>query len=217
MCFREMIKMNSNRRVTLFHAPNTRSTGALILLEELNADYQLHVLNLKAGEQHKPEYLAVNPMGKVPAIKHDDAIITEQVAIYIYLADLYAGAGLAPALDDALRGPYLRWIAYYGSCFEPALVDRAQKREPAPRGTSPYGDYDTMLKTLTDQLEKGPYLLGEKFSAADVLWGVALNWTTKFQLVPELPVIKAYIERINTRPAVERARMKDQELAAAQS
>jgi glutathione S-transferase len=105
-------------------------------------------------------------------------------------------------------------MVYYGSCFEPAVVDKAMKREPAPAATCPYGDYDTMLKTLTEQLEKGPYLLGEKFTAADVLWGMALGWTTMFKLVPELPVIKAYIGRVNARPSVARARAKDADLAA---
>jgi len=144
--------MSTSRHVTLFHSPNTRSTGALILLEELGADYELHVLNMKAGEQRGAAYLAINPMGKVPALKHGDALVTEQVAVFLYLADLYPEAGLAPAIGDPLRGPYLRWIAFYGSSFEPALVDRAMKREPAPPSTAPYGDYDTMLKTLTDRL-----------------------------------------------------------------
>lgn len=206
--------MTFNRQVTFFHSPNTRSTGALVLLDELGADYKLHALNMKAGEQRKPEYLAVNPMGKVPAIKHGDALVTEQAAVFMYLADLYPEAGLAPAIGDPLRGPYLRWMVYYGSCFEPAVVDKAMKREPAPPSTSPYGDYDTTMKTLTDQLDKGPYLLGEKFTAADVLWGMALGWTTMFKLVPELPVIKAYIDRVNSRPSVARARAKDAELVA---
>ena len=113
-------------------------------------------------------------MGKVPAILHRGELVTEQVAIFIYLADLFPQAGLAPALDDRLRGPYLRWMAYYGSSFEPAVVDRALKREPGPLNMVPYGDYDTMLKTVTDQLAKGPYLLGERMTAADVLWGTAL-------------------------------------------
>jgi glutathione S-transferase len=209
-----MTNMNP-RQVTLFHSPNTRSTGALILLEELGADYDLKVLDMKASEQRAPAYLAVNPMGKVPALKHGDALVTEQVAVFLYLADLYPEAGLAPPIGDPLRGPYLRWMVYYGSCFEPALVDRALKREPAPRATSPYGDYDTMLKTLVDQLSKGRYLLDEKFSAADVLWGTALTWTTKFQLVPALPVIQGYIDRVNARPAVACVKAKDAELAAA--
>ena len=208
--------MNSRCHVTLFHSPNTRSTSALVLLEELGADYALQVLDMKAGEQRQPAYLRVNPMGKVPAILHGGALVTEQVAVFIYLADLYPEAGLAPAIGDPLRGPYLRWLAFYGSCFEPAVVDRAMKREPAPASTAPYGDYDTMLKTLTDQLAAGPYLLGERFSAADVLWGTALTWTTMFKLVPELPAISAYMARVNARPAVARARAKDAELAAAQ-
>ncbi|BBA36296.1 glutathione S-transferase [Methylocaldum marinum] len=208
--------MNGNRQVTLFHAPNTRSLGALALLEELGADYRLKVLDLKAGEQRKPEFLAINPMGKVPALLHADAVVTELVAIYIYLADLYAESGLAPGIGNPLRGPYLRWLVFYGSCFEPALVDKRLKREPPPRSTSPYGDYETMLKTLSDQLAKGPYILGEKFTAADVLWSIALSWSVAFKLVPKSPPIRAYIDRINLRPAVERARAKDAEPAAAQ-
>ena len=202
--------------LTFFHAPQTRSTGVRILLEELGAPYRLHLLDLKAGEQRQPAYLAINPMGKVPALKDGDALITEQVAIYIYLADRFPQAGLAPAIGDPLRGPWLRWIAYYGSCFEPALMDRAQKHEPASRSSSPYGDYDTMLKTLTDQLARGPWLLGDRFTSADVLWGTALDWTTQFKLVPELPLIRAYADRVGARPAVQRARAADAALVAAQ-
>jgi glutathione S-transferase len=207
--------MTADRRVTLFHSPNTRSSGALVLLEELGADYELRVLDIKSSEQRGVDYLAINPMGKVPALKHGDAIVTEQVAIYLYLADLYPEAGLAPPIGDPLRGPYLRWMAFYGSSFEPAVVDRALKREPPPRSTSPYGDYDTTLKTLTDQLAPGPYLLGNRVTAADVLWGTALTWTTGFKLVPALPVIQAYIDRMNARPAVARVKARDAELLAA--
>jgi len=200
--------------ITFFHSPNTRSGGVRLLLEELNAPYELRAINMKAGEQRKPAYLGVNPMGKVPAIRHRGELITEQVAIFIYLADLFPKAGLAPALDDRLRGPYLRWLVYYGSCFEPAVVDRGLKREPGPFPMVPYGDYDTMLKTLTDQLAKGPYLLGDRFSAADVLWGTALTWTTMFKLVPELPVIKDYIARLAARPSVAKVKAPDAALAA---
>ena len=209
--------MTLSRNITLFHSPNTRSAGALILLEELGARYDLHVLDMKRGEQREAAYLAINPMGKVPAVLDGDALVTEQGAVFLYLADRFPEAGLAPAIGDPLRGPYLRWLVYYGSSFEPALIDRAMKREPAAPAMCPYGDYDTMLKTLTDQLAKGPYLLGERFSAADVLWGTALTWTTMFKLVPELPVIADYMARVNARPAVARARKKDAELAAAQA
>lgn len=209
--------MPSERHVTLHHAPQSRSRGALTLLEELGADYELHVLNLKAHEQRQPAYLAINPMGKVPALDHKGALITEQGAIYIYLGDLYADKGLAPQMGDALRGPYLRWLVFYGSSFEPAVVDRALKREPAPPSTCPYGDFDTMFKTLTDQLAKGPYLLGERFTVADVLWGTALDWTTRFGIVPLTPLLKAYIERVTTRPASMRAMAIDEDLLQKQA
>ena len=207
--------MDDVRKVILYHSPNTRSSGTLILLEELGAPYELHVLNMKAGEQRRPEYLAINPMGKVPALKHRDALVTEQVAIYLYLADLFAEAGLAPPVGHPLRGPYLRWMTFYAACFEPAVIDRATGRDPAPMAMSPYGDFETMLQTLTGQLAKGPYLLGEQFSAADVLWGTALTWTTMFKMVPELPVIMSYVQRGNARPSVAKIKAKDAELAAA--
>ena len=202
------------QRVTFFHAPQTRSSGTLALFEELGVPYDLHVLNIKAGELHQPQYLSINPMGKVPAIRHGEALITEQAAVFMYLADLYPDAKLAPPIGDPQRGPYLRWMVFYGSCFEPALIDKSMQRTPASPSTSPYSDFDTMLKTLTDQLGTGPYLLGDTFGAADVLWGRALNWTLQFKLVPELPVLRAYVDRIQARPAIQRAAKKDAELLA---
>ena len=207
--------MSTTLELTFFHSPQTRSGGVLILLEELGAPYTLRLLNMKNGEQREAAYLAINPMGKVPAILHGDALVTEQVAVYLYLADLFPQAGLTPAIGDPLRGPFLRWLAFYGSSFEPALVDKSQGHAPSP-SMAPYGVYDTMLKTLVDQLARGPYILGERCTAADVLWGTALNWTTMFKLVPELPVITAYIERVNARPAFVRARAKDAALLASQ-
>src|SRR5438874_12105884 len=146
--FKRRLPMTSKDRITLYYSPQTRATGARVLLEELGAAYDLHVLNMKAGEQRQPAYLAINPLGKVPMIRHGQALVTEQVAIYIYLADLFPEAGLTPALDDSSRGPYLRWIAYYGSSFEPALIDKFMKREPAPPTQSPYSDYYSMLGEL---------------------------------------------------------------------
>jgi glutathione S-transferase len=152
-------------------------------------------------------------MGKVPAVSRGDALITEQAAIFIYLADLAPGTGLAPPIGDPLRGPYLRWLVYYAACFEPAITDRWLKHEPGDKKSVPYGDYDTMLSTLRAQLAKGPYILGERFTAADVLWGSALNWTTMFGLVEKTPDIAAYIDRIVNRPAAIRVQTKDAELA----
>ena len=206
--------MTDTRKLTFYHAPQTRSFGTRVLLEELNAPHDLHVLNVRAGDTREPEYLAVNPMGKVPALMHGDALITEQVAIFIYLADFFPDKKLAPALTDPLRGPYLRWLAYYAACFEPAVIDKFMKREPAPASTSPYGDYDTVINLLIAQLSKGPYILGDTFSAADVLWGTALAWTTSFKLVPEDPTIMAYVKRIGARPATVKVTALDSELLA---
>lgn len=201
-------------KLTFFHAPQTRSTGTLALLEELGADYELHLLDLKKGTHRQPDYLSVNPMGKVPAIRHGEALVTEQAAVMMYLAELFPERGLAPAAGDPLRGPYLRWMVFYGSCFESALIDRSMNREPPPAGRSAYGDFDTVMKAVIGQLERGPYFLGERFTAADVLWGIALEWTTSFKLVPELPSIRSYIDRVVSRPAIQRAKARDMELAA---
>ena len=195
--------MPTTQPITLFHCPQTRSTGALTLLEALHAPYSLHVLNMKSGQHREAAYLALNPMGKVPAILHGDALVTEQVAIGIYLADLFPEAGMTPAIGDALRGPYLRWYAFYAACFEPALIDKAMKREPGPVAMSPYGDVESTIQTVVTQLSKGPWMLGERFTAVDVLWGTALTWMIGFGLVQAVPPVKAYVERWNALPVVK--------------
>ena len=207
--------MPTTQPITLFHSPQSRSSGALALLEELHAPYSIHALNMKAGEQRQSAYLAVNPMGKVPAILHGDALITEQVAIGIYLADLFPEAGITPAIDDALRGPYLRWYVFYAACFEPALVDKAMKREPGPTAMVPYGDLDTTLNVVIAQLSKGPWLLGDKFTAADVLWGTALTWMSGFGLVEAVPPIRSYVDRWGARPSVKKVAQIDADLLKA--
>ena len=214
-----MITTNAitSRHVTLFHSPHTRSSGVLTLLEELGADYELHVLNMKKNEQRGAIYLAINPMGKVPAVMHNGALVTEQVAVYTYLADMYPEAGITPAIGDPLRGPYLRWMAFYGSCFEPAFVDKAMKREQGEASMMPYGTLDDVWNAVTGQLAKADYMLGDTFTAVDVLWGAALNWMTMFGLAPETPVVRAYIDRITARPAVARAAKIDADLVAKQA
>ena len=208
--------MPQDRHLTLYHSPRSRSRGARMLLEELGADYEVHTFDLTTGQHKTPEFLALNPLGKVPTLRHGDAVITEQVAVYLYAAELYPEAGLSPAVGDPLRGPYLRWMAFYGSCFEPAVVDHSMGRAPAAYSTSPYGDFDTVIAAINAQLAKGPYFLGERFTAADVLWGAALDWITMFKLMPETPVVRAYIDRILARPAVKRAQAADLALAEEQ-
>lgn len=202
----------SDEEPTLYYAPHTRASCVLTLLEELDAPYKLRVLNFELGEQRKPEYLAVNPMGKVPAIVHHGALVTELGAIFIYLADAFPQMKLAPPIGDPLRGPYLRWLVFYNSAFEPAVVDRSLKREPAPFRRSPYGDFESVMALIDAQLTPGPYLFGERFTAADILWGVALRWTVGFGIVPATPQITAYYERIAARPSAARVEQTDGEL-----
>jgi glutathione S-transferase len=201
--------MTDTRKLTFYHSPQTRSTTAFALLEELGAPYDIVVLDMKKGEQREPAYLNVNPMGKVPAITHGDALITEQAAIAIYLADLFPEKKLAPALTDPLRGPYLRWMLFYNSCFEPAVMDKAMKRDAGRQQSSGYGDYDSVMNTIIAQLKKGPYILGDTFTAADIVWGSGLGWTSHFKLVPDDPAITDYAKRITSRPCFDRVREKD--------
>ena len=197
------------RDIELYHAPQTRSTGVRLLFAELGVEPLMHLMNRKTDDQHQPAFLAINPMGKVPAIRHRGAVVTEQVAIFIYLADLFPEAGLAPGLGDDLRGPYLRWLAFYAGCFEPAAIDRALKREPGGRAMSPYGDWETTLAALTQQLRPGPFLLGERYTAADVLWGTALSWMTRFGIVPGDDVIGGYLGRFEARSQIARVTALD--------
>ncbi len=209
------LQQSEELALTLYHAPRTRSSGVLGLLEELSAPYHLELLDLKSGEHKRPDYLAINPLGKVPTLLHHGAVITEQVAIHLYLADLFPAAGLTPAIGDPLRGPYLRWMTIYGSSFEPAMVDRALNREPGDRTISPYGDSNTLLAALSVQLERHDYLLGDRFLACDVLWGTSLDWMLRFQLLPDNPYFGAYARRVSERPKIAHSRAYDEDLADA--
>lgn len=192
-------------KIILHHAAPSRSSTALFMLEEIGAPYELKVLDLQKEEQYRPEHLAVNPMGKVPAIEHNGAVITEVGAICTYLADAFPAAGLAPPIGDPLRGPYLRWMFFQGNCLEPAIIDHALKREPGRRGMMPYGDYDTTVGVLEKAIEKGPWFLGERYSAADVYVGSAIAWGLQFKLLPERDAFKRYADRLAQRPAQQRA------------
>ena len=204
-------------KLRLHHTFHTRSSTALWMLEEIGQPYELNVLNSKLGEQRQPAYLAINPMGKVPALEHGGQLITEVGAICLYLADAFPKAGLAPAIGDTLRGPYLRWMFFQGNCFEPAVVDKALKREPGPPGMLPYGDLDTTIETVAKAVAKGPWFLGDRFTALDVYFGAAIRWTTQFGLLPVRPEFTSYIARLAERPAAKRAATKDSEIAARQS
>jgi len=189
----------------LYYAAPSRASTVMWMLEELGEPYDVVMLDLKAGDQRKPEYLAVNPMGKVPALDAGGVVTTEVAAICCYLADLYPQAGLAPAVHDKLRGPYLKWLFYAPGCIEPAMIDKALNRPAAPRSTAGWADYDTVIATLrTATGDASPYLLGQQFTAADVVVGATLRWGMQFKLIPDLPEFAAYVSRLDQRPALQR-------------
>jgi glutathione S-transferase len=199
--------------LTLYHISPSRSSITLWMLEEIGEPYDIHLLSMKGGENREPAYLAINPMGKVPALKHKDVVITEAAAICLYLGDAFPNAGLTVPIGDPRRGPFLKWLFFGPSCIEPAIMDRAYKRaEEAPRTALGYGDFDTTMDVVAKAVERGPYILGEQFTAADVLIGSTLRWATMFKLIPERPEFQAYIGRLIDRPALKRSEAKDEEL-----
>jgi glutathione S-transferase len=203
-------------KLTLYHATPSRSSIARWMLEEIGEPYEIELLRLGEGDQQKPEYLAINPMGKVPALRHGDVVITESAAICTYLADAFPKAGLSVPIGDPRRGIYLKWLFFGPGCVEPAMIDRAAPRkEEARRGMLGYGDFDTVMNVLAKAVEKGPWLLGEQFTTADVVIGANIRFGIMFKLIPERQEFLDYSARIAARPAAQRAQEKDKELTPA--
>jgi glutathione S-transferase len=199
----------------LYHASPSRASIVLWMLEELGEPYDIQLLRLKNGDNLKPEYLAVNPMGKVPALKHGDTIITEVAAICTYLADEFPNAKLNVPIGTPRRGVYLKWLFFGPSCIEPAVIDRAAPRkEEARRAMLGYGDFDTTMNVVAQAVAKEPWLMGEQFTAADVVIGAQIRWGMMFKTVPEREEFLDYAARIAARPAAQRAEKKDKELGA---
>jgi len=202
--------------LTLYHISPSRSSTVLWMLEEIGEPYDLHVLSMKKGENREPAYLAVNPMGKVPALRHGDAIVTEVAAVLCYLADAFPAAKLNVPIGDPRRGPYLKWLFFSPGVLEPAITDRAFKRvQDPPRTALGYGDFDTTMDVIARAVTPGPFLLGKEFTAADLMIGSTLHWGTMFKLIPERKEFSDYCARCIDRPAFKRANAKDAELAAA--
>src|ERR1700730_10232011 len=202
--------------LTLYHIAPSRSSTVLWMLEESGEPYGIHLLSMKKGDNRERPYLDINPMGKVPALKHGDVVITEAAAICCYLADAFPHAGLNIPIGDPRRGPYLKWLFFGPTCVEAAIMDRSFPRtgEP-PRQALGYGDHESVMNVLSEAVQKGPYLLGEQFTAADVVIGSGLRWGMMFKGIPERPEFVAYAGRLTERPAAKRATAKDRELAAA--
>lgn len=201
-------------KIVFHHAPMSRGNIVSWMLEELGVPYEVKAMSLDRNEQKRAEYLAINPMGKVPAIEHKGVVITEAAAICAYLADEFPAAKLSLPIGDARRGLYFKWLFFGPSCLEQAIIDRLHNRALAPARSSSYGDYDTVMDTIAAAVATDPFLLGEQFTAADVVLGSGLQWGTFMKAVPTRAEFTAYLGRLQQRPALQRAFAKNQELYA---
>ena len=190
--------------ITFYHNPQSRASMAHWMLEEVGAPYTIVPIDFASGQNKAPEFLAVNPMGKLPTIIHKGVVVTETAAIIAYLADTFPTAGLAPAIGDPRRGTWYRWLFFGSGCFEPALIDTMFQRPPPENSAAmPYGTYADMIGALKTALTPGPFILGDTFSAADVYIGSEINWAMMFgaPLIKGDPVFEAYVARVKQRPA----------------
>jgi len=189
----------------LYWSPRSRSFSSLWLMEETGHPYERVLTDISTGAQRRAEYLAINPMGKVPALKDGEATLAEAAAIAAYVAERYPDARLAPKLGDPLRAKYLYWLFFGPSCIEPAIVQLATKLEMNPVAAG-WGDSQRVIDVLDVALERGPWILGESFSAADIVIGSGLNFAVRlFKMIPSRPSFDAYIEQCMARPAFQRA------------
>ncbi|MFN3838922.1 MAG: glutathione S-transferase family protein [Brevundimonas sp.] len=196
---------------------NPMSRGRIVrwMLEEVGRPYRTVALDY-ATTMKAPDYLAINPMGKVPAITHRGVVVTECAAICAYLADAFPDAGLAPATDDPMRGPYYRWMFFAAGPVEAAVTAKSLGLlAPAEKSAmAGYGSFDQVVDGLESALTQAPWLLGEQFTAADVYVGSQIAWGLMFKSLPARPAFQAYADRLNARPAAVRARAIDDALIA---
>jgi glutathione S-transferase len=195
--------------------PMSRGRIVRWMLEEVGEPYRTELLEY-GTTMKSPEYLAINPMGKVPALRHGAAVVTECAAICAYVADAFPEAGLAPPPGDRLRGPYYRWLFFAAGPLEAATTDKALGVEAPPerRAMVGYGSLAAVLATLEAALAEREYLVGDRFSAADVYVGSHLGWGMRFGMVEKRPAFERYFERLIARPAAIRAREIDEALVA---
>jgi glutathione S-transferase len=197
---------------------NPQSRGRIVrwMLEEVGQPYRTEILDF-ASNLKSPEYLAINPMGKVPALKHGDVVVTECAAICAYLADAFPQAGLAPQPGDKRRGTYYRWLFFAAGPVEAATTNKALGVDypPERKRMVGYGSYEDAMAAVETALKPGPYILGDQFSAADVYLGSQLGFLMQFGMIEKRPSFEAYVARLSARPAALRAREIDDALVKA--
>lgn len=197
--------------ITLFHAPKSRSSRMIFLLEELQVPYQIQRVTIRRRDGSGARDPAnPHPHGKVPTISDNGTVVYESPAIALYLTDQYPESHLGPRVGEPERGSYLTWLSYYGGVFEPAFVSKFMNYE-VPRGAAGWVAVDEVLPVILEALERHPYLLGERFSAVDVLYGTTFALFGQSPLLPKSPLIEQYVQRILARPAYARAQARDED------
>jgi glutathione S-transferase len=195
-------------RIVLYHHPFSRAANGIWMLEEVGIPYELHYVDIAAGEQKKPDILALNPMGKLPVLKDGDAVVTESAAIGLYLADKYSYGKLAPKVDDPARAAYLRWSFFAPSVIEPAASTKVSGWTVKESQVG-WGNYDAMIAAMESALAGRDFVLGKSFSMADVIFGGTVDFMLKFKIIEPRSAFAAYTERIMARPAAQRANQRN--------
>jgi glutathione S-transferase len=199
----------------LYTHPMSRGRIIRWMLEEVGEPYRTELLAY-GTTMKAPEYLAINPMGKVPALQHGDTVVTEAAAICAYLADTYPAAGLAPSPGHRLRGPYYRWLFFGAGPLEAAWTNRVMGFiVPADKERmAGYGNFDQVMNVLEIAVSRGPYLVGDAFTAADLYVGSHIGFGLQFGMIEKRPSFEQYVARLVARPAAVRAKQIDDALAA---
>ncbi len=201
------------RSLTFYTNPMSRGRIARWMLEEVGEPYETIILDYGPA-MRSPDYLAINPMGKVPAIAHGDMVVTEGAAICAYLADMFPGSGLAPAPNDPRRGTYYRWLFFAAGPVEAAVTAKSLGllAPPDKRPMVGYGSFEDTIDALESAVRDGPFICGEQFTAADVYVGSQINWGMQFGTMEKRPIFEDYVNRIGARPAAKRASELDDSL-----
>lgn len=196
--------MAAPRGITLYHSPASRAFTAYWMLEELGVPFSVKTIDIRKGEQKEPAYLRLNPAGKVPTLTDGEVVVSENPAIAIYLADRYGYGTLAPKIDEADRGPYLKWMVFSTAVVDPVATLHEQKID-LPGFNFSFGAFEDMVRVLTGVLKDREYLLGGRFSAADVVLGGTLSRLLYQKVLPQEGVLLDYNSRLTAREAFHRA------------
>lgn len=198
--------------IVLHHHPFSRASGVVWMLEEIGVEYELRFVDIMTGAQKAPELVALNPMGKLPILVDGDLVVTEGAAIGLYLADRYSLGKLAPKHDEPARGTYLRWSLFAPSVIEPGSMAKASSW-PFKPSQAGWGNYDDMLRAMESAIAGRDFVLGDRFSMADIIFGGTIRFMLRFKMLEPTPAFTAYSERLGARPALQRSEAKNLAIA----